>query len=251
MFLPNLLLGANPLTGAVGGLACCAVAVSAIYAMRKKIPHPTECGAIGWCYLRGGCHRHSKFNLVVEGHEAGNVPKGSNVYLYIECGRFDRQSQDNPVDGKTLEVPIFERLNIHVRQMDDVLRVSLWRTGALTSTLLGELDLDVVADIIEKDYPQLQWYTLKKEGKGTVKMRLSFHRLDTDLAAGVSPLIQQALIHAAREAAAKGEPLRESFDALDDKGKLRFLARVLEGPLRLMGVTGLCRRSVGAHPERI
>lgn len=53
---------------------------------------------LGCCFLRGGCHKHPKFNLIVEAHEAENVPKGSNCYLYVECGRFDRQSQ-----GKTVE----------------------------------------------------------------------------------------------------------------------------------------------------
>lgn len=41
------LMGANPVTGAVGGLACCAAAAASIYAMRKKIPHPTEFFIIG------------------------------------------------------------------------------------------------------------------------------------------------------------------------------------------------------------
>lgn len=239
MFAAELLLGGNPITGAVGGLACCAMMGTAIYAMRKKIPHPSEFAIIGCCCLRGGCHQHEKFNLIVEVHEAANIPKGSPVYLYVECGRFDAQSAENPVDSKTHEAGILERLNIHVRQMDNVLTVSLWRKGAITGTLLGELDIDVVKDIIEKNYPQLEWYHLKKDDKLTVKVKLSFHRLATDLKSGASPLVEYALIHATREAQAQGKPAASvNFDAMNDKEKLRFLSRVLEGPLRVMGGTG-------------
>ncbi|XP_053993809.1 rhoptry apical surface protein 2-like isoform X2 [Hylaeus volcanicus] len=236
---PLLFLGGNPLNGALGGLACCTMAASTVYALRKKIPHPSEFQIIGCCCLHGGCHSHEKLNLVVEVHEAANIPRGAAVYVYLECGRFDTESSKNNVNPSTLEVPIFERLKIHVRQMDDILTVSLWRKGRISSTLLGAIDLNVLQDIIEKKFPQQEWYHLKKNDKLTVKVRLSFHRLFTNMEENVSPLVEYAMVRAAREAQEKnGDAFPINFESLDEKEKLKFLSRILEGPLNILVGTG-------------
>lgn len=48
MFAAQLLLGGGgPLGAAAGICASCAVAAGTLWAMRKKIPHPTEFACIG------------------------------------------------------------------------------------------------------------------------------------------------------------------------------------------------------------
>lgn len=49
MFMAEMFLGGGPLGAAAAGMAVCATAAAGIYAMRKKIPHPTEFSCIGSC----------------------------------------------------------------------------------------------------------------------------------------------------------------------------------------------------------
>lgn len=72
--------------------------------------------------------------------------------------------------------------------------------------------------------------------------QLSFHRLDTShVSLGeyqLSPLLHQALLHAQYEAESRGDTLRIDFRNFSDLQKLRFFAKVLEGPLKKMGGIG-------------
>lgn len=121
MIAAEMLMGGGPLGAIAGVCASAVVAAGALWAMRRKIPHPTEFGCIGecvcvcigsvlshiprshyspsslyprpgCCYLRGGCHTHEAVNLIVEVHQAENIPPGGNVYFYAEAGRFDCQT---------------------------------------------------------------------------------------------------------------------------------------------------------------
>lgn len=54
----------------------------------------------------------------------------------------------------------------------------------------------------------------------------------------MSPLLHQALLHAQYEAEAKGETLNVDLLNMTDIERLRFLSKVLEGPLKQMSSIG-------------
>lgn len=64
MFAAELLMGGNPITGALGGLACCAMMGTAIYAMRKKIPHPSEFAIIGAFFSVAAYHKTTEIDVL-------------------------------------------------------------------------------------------------------------------------------------------------------------------------------------------
>lgn len=236
----ELLLGplGSPLAGAAGAagtVGVCAALGAAVYAFRKRIPHPTEFALIGCCFLRGGCHEHEAMNIIIEVHDAENVPIGGAVYAYAEAGRFDVQSGSAKVKDKRAE--IFERMNLHVRQKDPDLTLSLWQKGLVGSVSLGTVKLNLVRDIINRDWPQEQWYTIEKDGRMTCRVKLSFHRVD---AYNATPLLEYALIKANRAALERGEPVpaQIDFESLEPTEQLNFLSSVLEGPLKVMGSFG-------------
>lgn len=157
--------------------------------------------------------------------------------MYIECGRFDRQTQPamSLVEMKT---HWYERLTIPVRQKDNEITFSLYKTGAIHAELLGQLTLNVITDLIEPDFPQNKWYQFKLDNRNTCNVLLSFRKLDADMPEYSSPLLQQAMIMAQFDAQERGEKLNIDYAAMNEQDKLVFLARVLEGPLNQMRTVG-------------
>ncbi|KAF8822550.1 hypothetical protein IE077_003510, partial [Cardiosporidium cionae] len=221
-------------------IGCCAIGGYTAYKNRRKFPHPSEIEVIGKAYLLCGCHNHEKFDILAEIHEIQQAPLSSKCLVEVVCGRFDAQTQ--PAKEKNGKCDVHERLSLHVRQCDNSLQIITYKNGILSNELLGMINLNVVQDLIQQGFPKRRWYTLSKEGRSTLRIQVSFHKLDTDnIALGeipMSPLVQQALLHAQYEAESEGKKIDIDIEEMGELEQLRFFSKVLEGPLQKMKFFG-------------
>ncbi|PHJ21057.1 transmembrane protein [Cystoisospora suis] len=219
---------------------CCSVGGLCAYKHRRSIPHPSEFEYIGRAYRFCGCHSHQKFDMLVEVHDIQNVTSSGKYFVEIQAGRFDART--GVCAEKKGRVDIQERLSLHVRQCDDEVIVRVKNQGVVSADLVGEVSISVKSELIDGCFPKRQAFFCQKDGKNTCKVILSFHRLDTaNVKLGefqMSPLLHQALLHAQYEAEAKGETLNVDLLNMTDIERLRFLSKVLEGPLKQMSSIG-------------
>eukprot|EP01068_Selenidium_serpulae_P015191 Selendium_serpulae@DN6184_c0_g2_i2.p1 len=87
------------------------------------------------------------------------------------------------------------------------------------------------------DFPLRKWYQLKLMGRNTQSLQLSFRKIP-DMGGDVSPLMAQALIQAQYDAEAEGKHVDVNLMSMDEKERLKFFSRVLEGPLMRMTSVG-------------
>ncbi|KAF8822487.1 hypothetical protein IE077_003673, partial [Cardiosporidium cionae] len=221
-------------------IGCCAIGGYTAYKNRRRLPHPSEIEVIGKAFLLCGCHNHEKFDLLTEIHEIKQAPLSSKCLVEVVCGRFDAQTQ--PAKEKNGTCSVHERLSLHVRQCDNWLKISTYKKGIISNELLGMVNLEVVQDLIQQGFPKRRWYTLSKEGRSTLRIQVSFHKLDTDnVSLGelpLSPLVQQALLHAQYQAESEGKKVEIDIEEMGELEQLRFFSKVLEGPLQKMKFFG-------------
>ncbi|KEP65886.1 UNVERIFIED_CONTAM: hypothetical protein HHA_315160 [Hammondia hammondi] len=240
---------------AVGG-ACCELGSACFRQMTKGLPHPTECGCLGSLFFYLGIHNHQKLNVLVEIHELDRVPKSSSLYMTIEAGRWSATSQVVKVKGQNQRAVVEERLMVHIRQVDNEVKIFLFKKGLVKTTRLANLVLKVKEDMIDKNFPKRTWYNMKVEnGKSQPRINLSLHKLDASVPTNQSPLLQQAMLIAQQEADEKGEELKLDLTKMTAKERLTFFSRVLEGPLeRLNANRGACMqcyyKAVEVKPDR-
>ncbi|EPR58892.1 hypothetical protein TGGT1_315160 [Toxoplasma gondii GT1] len=240
---------------AVGG-ACCELGSACFRQITKGLPHPTECGCLGSLFFYLGIHDHQKFNVLVEIHELDRVPKSCSLYMTIEAGRWSATSQVVKVKGQDQRVVVEERLMVHIRQVDNEVKIFLFKKGLVKTTRLANLVLKVKEDMIDKKFPKRTWYNMKVEnGKSQPRINLSLHKLDPGLPTNQSPLLQQAMLIAQQEADEKGEELKLDLAKMTAKERLTFFSQVLEGPLeRLNANGGACMqfyyKAVEVKPDR-
>ncbi|PFH35778.1 transmembrane protein [Besnoitia besnoiti] len=219
---------------------CCSVGGICAYRNRKSIPHPSECALIGKVYRICGCHDHSKFDMLVEVHEIHNLSQSGKYYVELHAGRFDVRT--GVCSAKKGRVDIQERLSLHVRQVDSLVVVRVKKQGLVSAEDFGDASIAVKSELLDAGFPKRQPFLCQKDGKTTCKVVLSFHRLDTaNVNLGdfqMSPLLYQALLQAQYEAEARGETLHVDVYNMTDAERLRFLSKVLEGPLKQMGSLG-------------
>eukprot|EP00917_Polyrhabdina_sp_WS-2016_P024595 GHVP01053168.1.p1 GENE.GHVP01053168.1~~GHVP01053168.1.p1 ORF type:complete len:189 (+),score=23.77 GHVP01053168.1:477-1043(+) len=76
-------------------------------------------------------------------------------------------------------------------------------------------------------------YTLKRDGKNSVKIQMSFLRVDSDIEEQTNSLIEQAVVAAQMEATKNGEKFILDLDSMTDKERIVFFSRILEGRLKM------------------
>eukprot|EP00921_Rhytidocystis_pertsovi_P003123 GHVQ01005203.1.p1 GENE.GHVQ01005203.1~~GHVQ01005203.1.p1 ORF type:complete len:433 (-),score=26.56 GHVQ01005203.1:302-1600(-) len=230
------------LAACVCGSLCLSVGGYCCYRNRAQIPHPSECGLIGKVYFLGGCHKHTKLDLMAEIHEARMVPKGAKVKVRIVSGRFSDETSAAYAEDKG-RCDILERLNVHVRQCDEYVEIISLNSGSLSSSEIGRLKIDVENELVGEGFPKRREYILKDQfDKSSIRLLISFHNIDSENVdlGGVeaSPLVRQALLQAQYEAENSGEKLNIDLLSMTERERLSFYSKVLEGPLQIMSGIG-------------
>ncbi|KYF42386.1 transmembrane protein [Toxoplasma gondii TgCatPRC2] len=219
---------------------CCGVGSVCAYRKRQSIPHPSECALIGKMYRLCGCHDHDKFDVLIEIHEIHDLTQSGKFFVEVHAGRSEERT--GVCSAKKGRVEIQERVNIHVRQADKTLTVRVKKQGLTSTEAIGDAVIGVKSELIDGAFPKRQSFFCQKDGKTACKIVLSFHRLDTgNVSLGdfqMSPLLHQALLIAQSEAEARGETLQVDILNMTEVERLRFLSKVLEGPLKQMSSIG-------------
>lgn len=250
---PISLLVAGPTT-ALAGAGLITTLLGALWAFRKRIPHPTEFWIIGVWFRLLRIHTHEKFDLVIDVHEATNVPPRAKLYVFVKAGRHEKSSStetSNREGGMSCACPFFQRIPLHVRQKDDEVEIRVYRSGPVSSELLGATSLAVHADLIDADFPRNKQVNLLDANKQvTVRLFVSFFKVEPVPAvlAGAgyskSKLVQQALI----QSQLAGRPVSAAAVAdMGPKARLIFFSKVLQGPLRVMTRLGTSTNPWNEH----
>ncbi|KAH0477959.1 MAG: uncharacterized protein KVP18_001269 [Porospora cf. gigantea A] len=228
MFLPGLLPG--------GGLlvitTMLASAAAFIVLMWRRIPHPAEYECIGRPLRMTGIHKHLPYDLIFEiAFVKLSAMKTADYYITIECGRFDVSTQVTTldVDGKA---NFFERLTIRLRQMDDHVKLTLFRRGVmgLSNTLVGTMQFNWEPDLAPDAFPRDKSYHWTKDGKRSVDtVVMSLMKVSALNQKPANAVDQLAVI----EARKRGKDI-SSLDEVPPQERLQLYANCIEGPLEVL-----------------
>lgn len=115
-------------TATVAGAGIIAALIATLVAFRKKIPHPTEFWVVGYWFRLFGWHDHDAFELIIDVHEATNIGASSKAYVHVKAGRFEAQTTTEAAVPGSNKVPFYQRVQIHVRQKEKFITLTLFRT---------------------------------------------------------------------------------------------------------------------------
>jgi len=199
----------------------------------KNLPSISEYECFGRCCMHCKVHRQPKFDMIAEVHEATGIPPGKSLIVRIGSGRFEKETLPSRSDSSN-KAYWNERVNVHVRQCDNIIDFHLLAKTPMETIQIGECSLNVNADLIEKQFPQDLCIQLTNGDKETGKLWVSFLKLDAILPTVTTPLLNEAIYQAQSDARSRGVELQLDWEAKSEHEKLVFFSKVIEGPLNVL-----------------
>ncbi|AFZ79088.1 hypothetical protein BEWA_019330 [Theileria equi strain WA] len=132
-----------------------------------------------------------------------------------------------------------QKVNVHIRQCDDKIDISLCKKGRWSYTSCGTVTISVEEEILAQNVPKRRTYTLVHDNKSASKLAMTIYKMDENIATmEITPLTLQVLIQSQLEGNVLEEEMLRGLEEMSDTERLRYFAIVISGPLKKMNSIG-------------
>ncbi|SOS76695.1 ag-1 blood stage membrane protein homologue [Plasmodium sp. gorilla clade G1] len=146
-----------------------------IKSYKRTCPHISDFEPFSSMYYYTGLHNYRTFYLLIKINEIFNINKYKQIYIIVNTDKYDFTTDDIETNKKN-RIYLDQRVDIKIRQCDEVIRINLFTTKLTKKVHIGEIKIDINASIISKCFPKNEWFVCIKDGQEVCKVQLSFYK---------------------------------------------------------------------------